>query len=1091
MEATEEYCSRVPCNRWLDLGKGVAHSTNAHKLFDGMPTQAVATQGALSQAVATQDELRNSEFMQSTMTKDKKSLDEALDRALEKLELMEAKHRQDEKIDRILARLNEIEANRAKSFEEMSVAIRATTAVLMAGSTLAPMAPSPLAPTKCSMEFPNSGVTWKTASSSCIDGEAAPTVVLELQDGKDKDHVPNIVTKGLPEVTPITCSMKCSSSDANPEFTMAAVVMCATNAISSLELVIADDATNTNLDTLIHSKEAHDNESTFGLVTKSGADQVIVVLQTKTSASNDVPACIQSAGNPLVLRSSWHSSMHYEVMANVWMRRPLPWPWPSFRCGEERLHSEGDMQSTLLLRPSPPGSGIKYSLTSDNACVKSERAEWYAPREDELLSMMEVSKFLQGPIDSVEQNQLQALAQVNKTEKNSLVHLANTEYYLQGLQSFNWKPIGRRKGIGSDGMPLLHEWLEHYCPSVRASEKDNFFQQPTGNMDTSFSCTQTEKGGYKFANDSSQGNLGFCRAACHTKNSYMLYDSVDCAEYWHLHFSEVVQQAIFIGLIVHWVAQYWIEEAAGSSKNSITTTSIISLLRNQEAKICGQLRYYTPPNNISTTFSVQILQILWRCLHCVQPLEDNGAFVVRGGKRVLDQILPTNIATSNNYWSSLCAELTHMRDGWKEMGLEEKGGTKSAYTMDHMITWDPYTPSLIAELPVLCTFGSAVWRSRTPLICFQIVEMHVPDRVLLQFGMMQHIPDPVEAVERVTMQGKAEEDWSTYHDKYIKQWDNRLSTVVEQQDTVECPVISYKLSGHNERILVDLLSTVQGQIRTLLSGEIDRKRIKESLGDIDMYITAEMKKAKQFSLASYTNKPRHTPSASLDVMQMVAPTGIVNGSFKSVAPCSCVHPVQPTAANLGQVIDGYVEGNTILQLDKMKIIQPAGGTLDLGPPSTCGGTNDRTDDLHQEEDPLDVSVTEANLQDIISTPVEDAMADIMHTSKEDPADEDMSNGMLDPPAVQNSDMPADVLHITSIGEKLVKSFTGEAADRLLREKSGDVERNGCLEVKVFAKSKKSAVPSHENGEVPATTEAQRVLKWSDIQKQRRILSDLN
>ncbi|KAF0888378.1 hypothetical protein E2562_014200, partial [Oryza meyeriana var. granulata] len=51
-----------------------------------------------------------------------------------------------------------------------------------------------------------------------------------------------------------------------------------------------------------------------------------------------------------------------------------------------------------------------------------------------------------------------------------------------------------------------------------------------------------------------------------------------------------------------------------------------------------------------------------------------------------------------------------------------------------------------------------------------------------QFGKIQHIPDPVEAVERVTMQGKADEDWSTYHDKYIKQWDNRLSTVVEQED---------------------------------------------------------------------------------------------------------------------------------------------------------------------------------------------------------------------------------------------------------------------------------------------------------------------
>jgi hypothetical protein len=113
--------------------------------------------------------------------------------------------------------------------------------------------------------------------------------------------------------------------------------------------------------------------------------------------------------------------------------------------------------------------------------------------------------------------------------------------------------------------------------------------------------------------------------------------------------------------------------------------------------------------------------------------------------------------------------------------------------------------------------------------------MHVPDRVLLQFGMVQHIPDPVEAVERVTMQGKAEQNWPTYHDKYIKQWQNRLFSVVEQQDTgisdpthtrncylewywritrrwistpVECPIISYELSGHTDKLLVIFLERI-------------------------------------------------------------------------------------------------------------------------------------------------------------------------------------------------------------------------------------------------------------------------------------------
>jgi len=40
-------------------------------------------------------------------------------------------------------------------------------------------------------------------------------------------------------------------------------------------------------------------------------------------------------------------------------------------------------------------------------------------------------------------------------------------------------------------------------------------------------------------------------------------------------------------------------------------------------------------------------------------------------------------------------------------------------------------------------------------------------------------------------------------------------------------------------------------------------------------------------------------------------------------------------------------------------------------------------DDHVEGDPLDITMTEVNLQDIISTPVEDAMTDIMNTSAED------------------------------------------------------------------------------------------------------------
>ncbi|CAN6286726.1 unnamed protein product [Urochloa humidicola] len=350
------------------------------------------------------------------------------------------------------------------------------------------------------------------------------------------------------------------------------------------------------------------------------------------------------------------------------------------------------------------------------------------------------------------------------------------------------------------------------------------------------------------------------------------------------------------------------------------------------------------------------------------------------------------------------------------------------------ITWDPYTPNLVAGLPAICTFGSAVWRSRTPLICFQIVEMHVPDRVLLQFGMVQHIPDLVEAVERVTMQGKADQDWTTYHDKYIKQWQNRLFSVVEQQDTgdsdpiharncylewywritrrwistpVECPIISYELCGETDKFLVDLVSTVQGRIRTLLLSEIEADRMKESLIDIDVYITVKMAEAMQ-------------------IMQNGAPLGTRIGTAKSDMICSNnVDPTQATVAQMEQFDHDHVEGNTILQLDQMRRIQPTGGTVDLAPLVTGETTCDKTEDVHPQEDPLDITMTEVNLQDIISTLVEDAMTDIMNSSSEDATLEDISDSEVknDYASIETVEVEEAVGSMDSI--KIYKKVTAE------------------------------------------------------------------
>lgn len=228
---------------------------------------------------------------------------------------------------------------------------------------------------------------------------------------------------------------------------------------------------------------------------------------------------------------------------------------------------------------------------------------------------------------------------------------------------------------------------------------------------------------------------------------------------------------------------------------------------------------------------------------------------------------------------------------------------------------------------------------------------------------------------------------------------------------------------------VDLVSTVQARIRALLSVEIDGKRVKESLKGIDMYITAQMEKS-QFAITPRANEPsclnctnQHMvmPSTPLQVMQIVVPTEMRNGSVESATTCSTsVDFVQATVTKLEQVTDDCMEGNTILQLDQTGEIQPAVGTA-VVPRPTGDDTSNWSEDVHyQKEAPIYVSMTDVNLRDIMSTPVEDAVTEIMNTSPEDvtleeTSDVEMKNGEGHPLTsyvlIENVEAQEDVEHM--------------------------------------------------------------------------------
>lgn len=75
--------------------------------------------------------------------------------------------------------------------------------------------------------------------------------------------------------------------------------------------------------------------------------------------------------------------------------------------------------------------------------------------------------------------------------------------------------------------------------------------------------------------------------------------------------------------------------------------------------------------------------------------------------------------------------------------------------------------------------------ARVPLICFALVEWHLPDRVLRQFGHPQHEPEPMEEYRRVDGRGRAKTDWTLYHRHHIEIWGHRSQHIVQPRAETE------------------------------------------------------------------------------------------------------------------------------------------------------------------------------------------------------------------------------------------------------------------------------------------------------------------
>ncbi|XP_073121123.1 serine/threonine-protein phosphatase 7 long form homolog [Henckelia pumila] len=94
--------------------------------------------------------------------------------------------------------------------------------------------------------------------------------------------------------------------------------------------------------------------------------------------------------------------------------------------------------------------------------------------------------------------------------------------------------------------------------------------------------------------------------------------------------------------------------------------------------------------------------------------------------------------------------------------------------------WIVYNKKDVDVKAIISTYDNRIWRCVCPLICFDIVEMHRPDRVLRQFKMRQSIPRPAldnDNLHNVNRTGHRNTDWREYHKDAIILWNGKLSNV--------------------------------------------------------------------------------------------------------------------------------------------------------------------------------------------------------------------------------------------------------------------------------------------------------------------------
>ncbi|KAG6508462.1 hypothetical protein ZIOFF_033836 [Zingiber officinale] len=225
--------------------------------------------------------------------------------------------------------------------------------------------------------------------------------------------------------------------------------------------------------------------------------------------------------------------------------------------------------------------------------------------------------------------------------------------------------------------------------------------------------------------------------------------------------------------------------------------------------ICETMMGFTPPDG-----AISNNRILLRCLYDIicKPLPENASdeSCIQRARVYILYLLGGNLLSDLSGSTVYMHHLINLVDmsvsasmswGSAILACLYRRLCKASYSKANEICgplvllqfiWLPYEEHVLELLPSYCTRGRACWRSVTYLICWEIVEAHLPNRVLRQFGMHQPIPiprllDKHVALHKMTRSGRANTNWIETHQQYIDHWRDSLNHV-ENGELVNDPM---------------------------------------------------------------------------------------------------------------------------------------------------------------------------------------------------------------------------------------------------------------------------------------------------------------